>query len=125
MDELYDLIIVGAGPSAAGLLHSILTRLKHKKIDLRIAVVERGGTYQDNEPEPSLFEHGHKSTLHLQNWFTAAHYSNQSRSNHELPTALHTSAPQAHLHSRIVDVPTGRSWGGSTHINACLFVPPQ
>ncbi|KAL7516542.1 hypothetical protein ACHAWX_001546 [Stephanocyclus meneghinianus] len=124
----YDLIIIGAGPSAAGLLHGILTRIKGKadKInDVRIAVVERGENVAGETPQ--CFQHGHASTIHLRDWFTAAHYSSFSGTKHPIssPTTLHTSTPQRHLHSRILDVPTGRGWGGSTNIHAGLLVTPS
>ncbi|KAL3796885.1 hypothetical protein HJC23_008838 [Cyclotella cryptica] len=130
MDPLeYDIIIIGAGPSAAGLLHGILSQIKRKAINsnhVRIAVVERGETVRGETPP--TFRHDHESTIHLQDWFAAAHYASSCAAADRRissPTTLHASAPQRHLHSRILDVPTGRGWGGSTNIHAGLMVPPS
>eukprot|EP00956_Cyclotella_meneghiniana_P025305 scaffold52590_cov23-Cyclotella_meneghiniana.AAC.3 len=94
---------------------------------MRIAVVERGGKCNDEESTPhTSFEHEHESIVHLQHWFRAAHYTSRSNSTNEsFPTVLHSSTPQVFLHNRILDVPTGRGWGGSTNIHAGLFIPPQ
>eukprot|EP00956_Cyclotella_meneghiniana_P026176 scaffold55934_cov25-Cyclotella_meneghiniana.AAC.4 len=90
----YDLIIIGGGPSSSGLLHGILTHIVQANASnkIRIAVVERGGKSREESSSHAHFEHEHESTVHLQHWFRAAHYT-------------------------ILDVPTGRAWGESTNIH--------
>ena len=152
--KLFDIIIVGGGPSAAGLLYGILNRIISDRASsndeggqpsssnlscLRIAVLERGSAVNSNpnnsekiqeEKKRELFEHGHASTYSLKDWFQSAHYtsSNQqqltSEANHH-PTILHTTTPQSHLSNRIIDVPTGMGWGGGTNINAGLVMQPN
>jgi len=180
-DQLtFDVIIIGAGPSAAGLLYGLLTRILNNNggdpKDLSIAILERGGEdndtnikskkmrNDDDDSEPSMqktkihaehklprFAHSHPSTFSLEHWFTAAHYTSkpveymvQQRGNsiatlspissnpaaavsHDVPspTILHTSIPQPHLNHRIIDVPTGTGWGGTTNIHAGLVMEPS
>lgn len=128
-DCTYDLIIIGGGPSSAGLLHGILTQIVQGNAvnNIRIAVVERGGkSYDEGSSSNTHFEHEHELTLHLHHWFHAAHYTSQPNIiDTSSPTVLHASTPQSFLHDRILDVPTGRGWGGSTNIHAGLFIPPQ
>ena len=123
----YDLIIVGAGPSSAGLLRGLLTHLQETHANIHIAVLERGGhSYHDGA---SSFQHQHPSTKQLDQWFEAAHYSTSHTTTDDAtlqsPTVCHVATPQVHLHHRVVDVPTGQGWGGSTNIHAGLFVPPS
>ncbi len=214
----FDVIIVGAGPSAAGLLHGLLTRtlennVRRDKDDdiqvngatIRIAVIERGTAHHydasvlldDNDtmsnegakefaedctrrndrseekrtrsnsttsnPQPqttneaaatiiqnhrnSRFDHPHPSTYSLRHWFTAAHFTSRPTDRYCVhggggisrmsltsapifdspppsPTMLHSTTPQLCLHDRIIDVPTGTGWGGTTNINAGLIVEP-
>jgi choline dehydrogenase-like flavoprotein len=117
----FDLIIIGGGPSSAGLLRGILIHMKEHDINLHIAVIERGGYANEDLSTLSFLQAldvHHESTAPLRDWFAAAHYSSTNK------TVLHASLPQTHLHNRIVDVPTGKGWGGSTNIHAGLFVPP-
>lgn len=212
----YDVIIVGAGPSAAGLLHGLLTRLVENDgvRQLRIAVIERGacprhhdasnvlnhddtisndainecavdckncncgvgrehdakmpmptGTSNSNSqitnevaavtPRMNRFDHTHPSTYSLRHWFTAAHFTSRPTDRYEMlkqndgdgggggiflrssstqssvlsplppsPTMLHITTPQRCMNNRIIDVPTGTGWGGTTNINAGLVVEP-
>mmetsp|Transcript_12147 Transcript_12147/g.29668 ORF Transcript_12147/g.29668 Transcript_12147/m.29668 type:complete len:788 (+) Transcript_12147:170-2533(+) len=172
----FDIVIVGAGPSAAGLLHGFLTHiLKEQVADddgrvgkgkgrmncnyPRIAILERGvdssvRSTHDND----RFRHSHPATHSLAQWFSAAHYtskptsyvtqsqsapalsaasssfisspSNRATANVDLCpsppccTILHSSTPQPHLNSRIMDIPTGIGWGGTTNIHAGLIMEP-
>ncbi|KAL7467196.1 hypothetical protein ACHAXS_007503 [Conticribra weissflogii] len=209
----FDIVIVGAGASAAGLLHGILERLldyheeqlSHDVRDksttsncgasslanARIVVIERGFngsveqtlrrddassaeqaniTPEEQSETPrewrsGFFRHPHPSTISLRSWFSAAHYSSDNyapevgefreyskqildnfafgkRQNHlssfhplkqnqifestiPSPTTLHASEPQKYLHHRILDIPTGNGYGGTTNIHAGLVVPPD
>ena len=40
--QSFDVIIIGAGPSAAGLLHGLLTLVLAGELNIRIAIMERG-----------------------------------------------------------------------------------
>ena len=101
-DEEFDILIVGAGPSAAGLLYGILTRIIQRSNDdssstkqqeknvvmthhhnLRIAILERGCNNNEASCDcsstiSSNFEHSHPVTVSLQNWFHAAHYDSEN-----------------------------------------------
>ena len=194
----FDIVIIGGGPSAAGLLHGLLMRLLKQshtrendrnadetidvgrdKMDdgssvlsnVRIAILERGSNsaYWDDynnfsrasrfrKDEQNFgdatnsvhnidnrrcatdfirinqqikFSHPHPSSYSLQNWFIAAHYTSHPTSLlipetvPPSPTLLHTTVPQTHLHNRILDVPTGVGWGGSTNIHAGLVMAPD
>jgi choline dehydrogenase-like flavoprotein len=93
--------------------------------NVRIAVVERGEKVHGKTPQN--FQHDHESTTLLRDLFTAAHYSSCPGADHSIssPTTLNTFTPQRHLHLQVLDVPTGRGWGGSTNIHAGLLVPPS
>ncbi|KAL7537091.1 hypothetical protein ACHAXR_007572 [Thalassiosira sp. AJA248-18] len=189
---IFDIVIVGGGPSAAGLLRGLLLRiLANGQKNIRIAVLERGADsrpalcdksidgninctsnvnleHESNDRQShsvessdqkqyatnqkrQRFGHSHPSTYSLKDWFTAAHYTskpsnyiieqgteipssantfnsqrNSSRNKYgsASPTVLHTTVPQAHLNTRIIDVPTGCGWGGTTNINAGLVMQP-
>ena len=126
MEQEFDIILVGAGPSAAGLLYGILNRIildrgssddddgnKSSSSNLshvRIAVLERGDGVVDitsdnvacksggvADDEEISFEHCHPSTYHLQNWFQAAHY---------IPSSSHCGASQ---HPTILHTTTPQS----------------
>ncbi|KAL7441191.1 hypothetical protein ACHAXH_005929, partial [Discostella pseudostelligera] len=93
----------------------------------------------------SRFDHPHQSTYSLRHWFTAAHFRSRPTDRYEIgggvsrssspssailhsplpsPTMLHTTTPQRYMNNRIIDVPTGIGWGGTTNINAGLVVEP-
>ncbi|KAL3810755.1 hypothetical protein ACHAXA_001155 [Cyclostephanos tholiformis] len=154
----FDIIIVGAGPSAAGLLRGLLQRsLAHDKDGIRIAILERGGgggstTTGSNEGRDegvgvdggrggkrSRFDHPHPSTECLSRWFEASHYSSTitdyvvcrrhddgdvATTPPQSPTVLHATVPNRSTNYRVMDVPTGRGWGGSTNVNAGLVMEP-
>jgi choline dehydrogenase-like flavoprotein len=92
------------------------------------------------------FDHPHPSTYSLRHWFTAAHFISRPMDRNGVhcgatsrmaltsapifdslppsPTLLHITTPQRCLNNRIIDVPTGTGWGGTTNINAGLIVEP-
>ena len=115
----YDVVIVGAGPSACGLLYGILSRhiddtkqqpeqLK-KPLPYSIAVLDRGtsnsNTVNTYSRTPS-------------DWFRASHYDDSGHHNLQ-------STPQRGLGGRIVTIPVGSGLGGSTNVNACLVSTPS
>lgn len=128
----YDLVIVGAGASACGLIYGILRRHivssssgaenEHnykqpqaaaiQPLPFTIAVLERGASASSPyRPKPS-------------DWFRASHSSADGAAANRTPTLFQT-APQVGLGNRIVDVPIGDGLGGSTNINACLVAAPS
>lgn len=151
----FDIIIVGAGPSAAGLLRGLLQRaassLVNDEDDIRIAILERGGGGKDTnddgdggggkEERCGRFDHPHPSTRCLSRWFEASHYSSATTeyvvrrddecddadgdATTESPTVLHATVPNRSTNYRVMDVPTGRGWGGSTNVHAGLVVEPN
>ena len=129
----YDLVVVGAGASACGLLYGILRRHivssssgaennEHKQpaarvepLPFTIAVLDRGASA--SSPYRS------KPT----DWFRASHSrcdGAAANRTDRTPTLLQT-IPQVGLGNRIIDVPIGDGLGGSTNINACLVAAPS
>ena len=94
------------------------------------------------ETRCSRFDYPHPSTKCLSRWFEASHYSSTItdyvvRSNNgdgggdarkesltESPTELHATVPNRSTNYRVMDVPTGRGWGGSTNVHAGLIMEP-
>ena len=159
-DFLFDVVIVGAGPSAAGLLRGLLQR---SLLDggggggssgIRIAILERGGGRvvggggektkdRDRGKAGSRFDHPHPSTTHLSRWFEASHYSStvaaatrecdddgggrdecDGPTTPQSPTVLHETLPNRATNYRVMDVPTGLGWGGTTNVHAGLVNDP-
>mmetsp|Transcript_34120 Transcript_34120/g.62824 ORF Transcript_34120/g.62824 Transcript_34120/m.62824 type:complete len:147 (+) Transcript_34120:313-753(+) len=129
-----DIIIVGLGPSAVGLLYGLLSpyllhdadATKQRKPNLSITVIERGHGHGHNNnyghDHEQDHDHEHHEQQHVVNhqrikdpnqWFPASHSKNQNSA------PLH-SIPQRGLGGRIICLPTGKGFGGGTNINACL-----
>jgi choline dehydrogenase-like flavoprotein len=132
----HDIVIVGAGPSAMGLIFGLLSPFDHRfsknsndetaknsdssspEPNFTIAVIERGPfscretktstskVYNDAKKDPSM-------------WFRTAH---DERSRDKL---LLRTVPQRGMNGRILEVPIGGGLGGGSNINACLAVPPS
>jgi choline dehydrogenase-like flavoprotein len=94
---------VGAGASAMGLVHGLLSRFKNGTPPFTIAVLERGS----GAPHAS-------DTRTPNRWCNASHRQSQSVL---LMDSLTTG-------KRVIDIPVGKGLGGSTNINACLCCPP-
>lgn len=102
-DQTFDYVIVGAGASAMGLVHGLLSRYKRKgHPPFTIAVLERGPWLCDAATKPPS------------RWCSASHYKSNS-------VELHDSVVIGNRH---VDIPVGKGLGGTTNINACLCTPP-
>jgi choline dehydrogenase-like flavoprotein len=109
--DVYDYVIVGAGPSAMGILRGLLEQLSDAPSSndqlksLSIAVVERGhGPPHDN------------ATYSPHRWFEAANpNANCSRSVKLFPSIIT---------GRAMDIPVGQGLGGTSNVNACLCLPP-
>ena len=99
----YDYVIIGAGPSAIGLLFGLLEPFKHTQVPppFTIAVVERGNDNHD------------RTTRSPRNWYEAAHSSNSTS-----VTQISTT-----ISGRLMYLPTGRGVGGTSNINACICTP--
>jgi choline dehydrogenase-like flavoprotein len=101
-DLVFDYVIVGAGPSAMGILLGLLSSVKENEVPpFTIAVIERG----DGEPV--------RQTRSPRRWFAAAHSKSSSV---EILTGS--------VRGRVIDVPVGKGVGGTSNINACLCIPP-
>lgn len=101
-DLIFDYVIVGAGPSAMGILLGLLSSVKEEEVPpFTIAVIERG----DGDPV--------EQTRSPRRWFAAAH--DKSSSVEILP---------GNVRGRVIDVPVGKGVGGTSNINACLCIPP-
>ena len=135
----YDLVIVGAGASACGLLYGILRQHiassigvqdenehkqpVHQPLPFTIAVLDRGVS-ASSSPSSSSDSLANTYRNNPSNWFLASHSSGGGGTVNRSPTLLQTT-PQAGLGRRIVDVPIGDGLGGSTNINACLVTTPS
>jgi choline dehydrogenase-like flavoprotein len=115
--EKFDIVIVGAGPSAMGIIYSLLeSHLSNNNchgrndndntltaLPFSIAIVERG-----------VGPPHHPLTQQPRRWYEAAH--------------CHDSASvqlyDASITGRQLDVPVGKGLGGTSNINACLCLPP-
>ena len=133
----FDFVIVGAGASAAGLLRELLLQILASEEGISVAILERGASACSSGGGEVQFESTHEAARSLQTWFDAAHYCTPKsmgqpssidpslRTPGGSPTTMEASTPQAGLGHRVVDVPTGQGWGGSTNINAGLVTEPK
>lgn len=109
----FDYVIVGAGPSAMGLLLGLIEPFvenKEKRISIpfSIAIIERGP--EDNH-------HGEDAQQNnLCRWFEISH-------DHSTPlvSLFETSLIET---GRLVDIPVGQGIGGGSNVNAGLCMPP-
>ncbi|KAG7362195.1 glucose-methanol-choline oxidoreductase [Nitzschia inconspicua] len=106
--ETFDYVIVGAGPSAMGILYCLLeshvdTDEDVSGLPFSIAVIERG----EGPPHDTSTQSPHR-------WYEAA-YSRNSTSVRLYPSSIM---------GRRVDIPVGQGLGGTSNINACLCLPP-
>lgn len=91
----YDYVIIGAGPSACGLLHGLLSReqhnisSKHQTRRITICLIEAGGSQQQT------------STTNAKDWPKTAFYTNNN----------YITTPQSALNNRILDIPIGSGLG--------------
>lgn len=101
----FDYVIVGAGPSAMGVLHGLLSPSQDNKSSpsFTIAIIERG------HGDPA------QKTRSPSNWHAAAH-DESSNGVYIL---------RGHVRGRILDIPVGKGVGGGSNINACLCIPPS
>lgn len=118
----YDIVIVGAGPSAMGLLYGLLlpyTRESNTPVlspeqhhltpPFTVAVVERGEA-------STIALHHSINTEDPRRWGYAAFASNSS--------SVFYTKPQSCLNNRMIGVPVGKGVGGTSNINACLVCQP-
>ena len=105
----FDYIIIGAGPSACGLLHGLLSHgqqvnnsSKHQT-PRTICVIEAGSQ---------------QTSTNAKDWPKTAFYTNKHNNNY-------ISTPQSALNNRILDIPIGNGLGGTSNINACLLSFPN
>lgn len=96
----FDYIIVGAGPSAVGLVLGLLEHHDTQSLP-SIAVIERGNRLPASK------------TMDLSQWYPAAHENSSS-----------TRLASTSIMGRVLDVPMGQGLGGSSNINAGLVMPP-
>lgn len=106
--EIFDFVIVGAGPSCMGLLHRLLSEYKLKdEVPFTIAVIDPGigteGTCTTTEQNDSQLP---------RHWFRLAHESG----------TIHCGVTDK---NRVIDIPMGSGRGGTSRINASLCIPPS
>ena len=100
----FDFVVVGAGPSAMGLLYGLLEPFKDATTpSFSIAIIERGS----GPPHDSM-------TQSPGQWYEAAHKIG-SNSVLLIPSAIT---------GRSMDIPVGRGLGGTSNVNACLCTQP-
>ena len=121
-NNVYDIVIVGAGPSAMGLIYGLLLPYSREANaenysdsnritpNFTIAVVERG-------EGSSAALHPSINTRDPKRWGYAAFESSSS-------SVLYT-VPQHGLHKRIIGVPVGNGVGGGSNVNAGLVCQPH
>jgi len=109
----YEYVIIGAGPSACGLLHGLLSNEQHNISNKHqspkrrtICLIEAGSSQQQT------------SSTYAKDWPKTALYANQHNHNY-------ISTPQSALNNRILDIPIGNGLGGTSNINACLLSSPN
>ena len=105
--DVFDYVVVGAGPSAIGIIRGLLETVSRNNNfpSFSIAIVERGyGPPHDT------------ATYSPRLWYEAANPSSNSTKS----VKLHPSK----ITGRAIDVPVGQGLGGTSNINACLCIPP-
>ena len=101
-ERRFDYVIVGAGPSALGLVLGLLEHVGNSDgCSPSIAVIERGGRTPVDKASD------------LSQWYPVSH--EPSLSTRLVPTSIR---------GRIVDLPIGQGLGGGSIINAGLVMPP-
>ena len=107
--QVFDYVIVGAGPSAMGILRGLLEEEISKSAgrssdqkQVSIAIVERG----DGPPHDSI-------TQPPERWYEAANLP--SKSVQHFPSEIT---------GRTMEIPVGQGIGGTSNVNACLCLPP-
>lgn len=103
-DECYDFVIVGAGPSAMGLLYGLLEpfRDREREPSFSLCLVDQGGYMHET------------ATRDPKDWYGASH-TKSSKSAYQIPSVIT---------NRVVDLPIGKGLGGTSNINAALCTPP-
>ena len=122
----YDIVIVGCGPSAIGLLYGLLIPYDgascHVKPNFTIAVIERGDDkVRKSDERTRRGEEEYKRDP--KQWFKASHGIFKSGDTPDAVT--YESEPQRGLHNRKLLIPTGRGIGGGMNINATIFTKPS
>lgn len=115
----FDYVIVGAGPSAMGLIHGLLMSSSSTST---VALVERGTDTNDALTQP------------LERWCAASHDASCASnvihtgtiacSSSFLNTNNENNQQQKFRLQRVCDVSVGMGLGGTTLINAGLVIPP-
>ena len=101
-DRRFDYVIVGAGPSALGLVLGLLEDVGRRNGQSpSIAVIERGGRTPADK------------TLDLSQWYPVSH-----------EPSISTRLVSTSIRGRVIDLPIGQGLGGGSIINAGLVMPP-
>lgn len=111
---IFDYVIVGAGPSAMGILRGLLEAeisesadrsFGQSKPQISIAIVERG----DGPPHDI-------STQSPERWYEAA--------NLGIASSKSVRLFPSEITGRTMEIPVGQGLGGTSNVNACLCLPP-
>lgn len=101
-NECYDYVVVGAGPSAMGLLYGLLEQFHDHPPPFSIGIVDQGEDLHDT------------TTRDPKDWYAASH-SRSSKSVYHIASTIT---------NRVMDLPIGKGVGGTSNINATLCTPP-
>ena len=107
--------------------------IEHPIVNIGISSPSNSSNFKPSKGQPHTDPYS-TSLLHTNNQTTNKIY-NSTPTNSNInnttdtipssPTILHESQPQPHLHNRILDIPTGSGYGGTTNIHAGLVVEPD
>ena len=114
----FDYVIVGAGPSAIGILYGLL-----EEISNALLAGNHAHTTNDHLPSFSIavVERGHGpphdvATHYPHQWFEAANPNGDSSKSVKLYPS--------EIMGRVLKIPVGQGLGGTSNVNACLCLPP-
>jgi len=122
----FDIVIVGAGPSAVGLLYGILTNPCLQSLSVAVVDIGDERTYESEFNVGNRVKYNSQNKEQVRDWFRVAHTRSPpiGLGKTRRRTIKLSTLPQTALNHRILDVPIGTGKGGGTNINACFCDAP-